>query len=45
LREPAKSIIVTTSTFTKPAQEVANELKGKVELKDYENLKQWLQQY
>lgn len=45
LKEPAKSIIVTTSTFTKDAKEEAKQFRGKIELKDYENLKKWLQEY
>ena len=44
-RKPEKSIIVTTSTFTKDAIEEAQMLNGKMELKDYENLKEWLEKY
>lgn len=45
LKEPAKSIIVTTSTFTRDAKEEAKQFRGKLELKDYENLKEWLKAY
>lgn len=45
LKEPAKSIIVTTSTFTKDAIKEVKQLKEKIELKDYDNLKEWLSQY
>lgn len=44
-RKPEKSIIVTTSTFTKDAIAEAQMLNGKMELKDYENLKEWLDKY
>lgn len=45
LKEPAKSIIVTTSTFTKDAKDEAKQFQGKIDLKDYENLKEWLREY
>lgn len=45
LRNPAKSIIVTTSTFTKDAIKEAKELEKKIDLKDYDNLKDWLNKY
>lgn len=45
LREPAKSIIVTTSTFTKDAIKEASSHKEKIELKDFLNLKEWLSKY
>lgn len=45
LKEPAKSIIVTTSTFTKDAIKEASLHKEKIELKDYLNLKEWLSKY
>jgi restriction endonuclease Mrr len=45
LKQPSKSIIVTTSTFTRDAKEEANKYKGLIELKDYENLKEWLKRY
>lgn len=44
-RKPEKSIIVTTSTFTKSAIKEAELLNGKMELKDYDNLKDWLSIY
>lgn len=44
-RKPEKSIIVTTSSFTKDAIAEAQMLNGKMELKDYENLKEWLEKY
>lgn len=44
-RQPEKSIIVTTSTFTEDAVKEARLLNGKMELKDYENLKEWLSKY
>lgn len=45
LKQPSKSIIVTTSTFTKPAIETASILKEQIDLKDYFNLKEWLNKY
>jgi HJR/Mrr/RecB family endonuclease len=45
LKEPSKSIIVTTSFFTKDAVKEASQHKGKIELKDYNNLKEWLKTY
>lgn len=45
LREPAKSIIVTTSSFTKDARLEASQFKGKIDLKDYNDLKEWLSKY
>lgn len=45
IRKAAKSIIITTSTFTKNAIEEANAIKEKIDLKDYQDLKQWLQRY
>lgn len=44
-KEPSKSIIVTTSFFTKDAQKEAAHYKDKLDLKDYNNLKEWLKQY
>ena len=37
-----KSIIVTTSHFTEPAINQCSQYKGQMELKDYENLREWL---
>jgi HJR/Mrr/RecB family endonuclease len=45
LRNPAKSIIVTTSTFTKDALKEAKKLETKLDLKDYDDLKAWLNKY
>jgi len=44
-KQPSKSIIVTTSTFTKPAKDAASILKEQIDLKDYFNLKEWLNKY
>lgn len=44
-RKPAKSIIVTTSFFTKDAKEEANIFENQLDLKDYSDLKTWLQKY
>jgi len=45
LKQPSKSIIVTTSTFTKDAIKEAYSLNEKIDLKDYEDLKKWLIKY
>ncbi|WP_343591076.1 restriction endonuclease [Flavobacterium sp.] len=45
LKQPEKSIIVTTSTFTKDAMKEAELARGKLELNDYENLREWLSNY
>ena len=45
LKEPSKSLIITTSTFTKDAIKEAELHKGKIELKNYDNLKEWLSVY
>ena len=45
LKNPAKSIIVTTSTFTRDAIKETKLLNERVELKDYDNLKEWLSKY
>lgn len=45
LRNPAKSIIVTTSTFTKDALKEAQKIETKLDLKDYDDLKIWLNKY
>lgn len=44
-KNPSKSIIVTTSTFTKDAIKEASQFKDKLDLKDYNNLKEWLSKY
>ncbi|WBL23845.1 restriction endonuclease [Zunongwangia sp. HRR-M8] len=45
LKNPSKSIIVTTSTFTKDAIKEAGKLNEKLDLKDYYDLKDWLKKY
>ena len=40
-----KSMIVTTSFFTLPAQQEHKKIAAEMELKDYENLKDWLSCY
>ena len=45
LRKPAKSMIVTTSFFTKNAQEEAKIMENDLDLRDYENIKEWLNEY
>lgn len=45
LRQPSKSIIVTTSFFTNDAIKEAHFFKEQLELKDYNALKGWLNRY
>lgn len=45
LRKPAKSIIVTTSFFTKDAVEEAKIIENQIDLKDFNDLKEWLEKY
>ena len=45
LRKPSKSIIVTTSFFTKDAKEEAKLIENQLELKDFNNIKEWLEKY
>ncbi|QIH37061.1 restriction endonuclease [Sphingobacterium sp. DR205] len=45
LEKPSKSIIVTTSFFTKDAQDAAKKIEQQLALKDYNDLKQWLEKY
>lgn len=45
LRQPSKSIIVTTSFFTNDAIREAQLFKEQLQLKDYNALKEWLSQY
>lgn len=45
LRKPNKSLIVTTSFFTKDAVEEARMIEQQLELKDYEAIKGWLSRY
>lgn len=40
-----KGMIVTTSFFTKPAKDERTRVSGEMELKDFNDLKSWLQQY
>lgn len=42
LRKPSKSIIVTTSFFTKDAQEEAKLIENQLDLKDFNDIKSWL---
>lgn len=45
LDKPAKSIIVTTSYFTKDAKEIAKKIENQLDLKDFNDIKNWLQRY
>ncbi len=45
IRQATKSIIVTTSFFTEDAREEAQTIKNQLELKDFNNLKEWFQRY
>jgi HJR/Mrr/RecB family endonuclease len=45
LRVPTKSMIVTTSFFTKDAQKEAKQFENQLDLKDYLSIKKWLQNY
>lgn len=45
LREPEKSIIITTIFFTKDAIQEAKLFKNQLELKDYNDLKNLLEKY
>ncbi len=45
LRQPNKSLIVTTSFFTKDAVEEARKIEQQLELKDYYAIKGWLGMY
>jgi len=45
LRMPSKSIIVTTSTFTKDAVKEASIMNDQMKLNDYYDLKAWLSKY
>lgn len=45
IHKPAKSIIVTTSFFTKDAIKEAKTFENQLSLKDYNDIKQWLQNY
>lgn len=45
LNGPSKSIIVTTSFFTKDAVELAKKMENQLDLKDYNAIKEWLKKY
>ena len=45
IRQANKSIIVTTSFFSKDAIKEAKEIKNELELKDYDDIKAWLARY
>jgi restriction endonuclease Mrr len=45
IRKPAKSIIVTTSFFSKDAIREASAFENQLDLKDFNNLKEWLKNY
>lgn len=44
-RKPNKSIIVTTSFFTKDAIEEAKLIENQLDLKDYNGIQEWLKKY
>ena len=44
-RKPSKSIIVTTSYFTKDAIKEAESLENQLDLKDFNSIKEWLKKY
>ncbi len=45
LDKPSKSIIVTTSFFTRDAVEMAREMENQMDLKDFNSIKEWLKKY
>lgn len=45
LDKPSKSIIVTTSFFTKEAQETAKKIENQLDLKNFNDIKNWLEKY
>lgn len=45
IRKPSKSIIVTTSFFTKDVVAEAKNLENQLELKDFNQVKEWLKHY
>ncbi|KQB42903.1 Restriction endonuclease [Flavobacterium daejeonense] len=45
LDKPGKSIIVTTSFYTKDAIELAKKIENQLDLKDYNDIKGWLENY
>lgn len=44
-QKPTKSIIVTTSFFTKDAKEEAKLIENQLDLKDFNDIKNWLERY
>ncbi|WP_338847294.1 restriction endonuclease [Massilia sp. W12] len=45
IRKPSKSIIVTTSFFSKDAMKEAEKMESQLDLKDFTDIKSWLQRY
>jgi HJR/Mrr/RecB family endonuclease len=45
IRKPTKSIIVTTSFFSKDAIKEAETMESQLDLKDFNDIKTWLQRY
>jgi HJR/Mrr/RecB family endonuclease len=45
IRKPAKSIIVTTSFFSKDAVKEAEKMESQLDLRDFNDIKAWLQRY
>jgi HJR/Mrr/RecB family endonuclease len=45
LRKPSKSVIVTTSFFTKDAKEEAKRIENQLDLNDFNSIKSWLEKY
>ncbi|MFC1792727.1 restriction endonuclease [Planctomycetota bacterium] len=45
LKRATKSLVVTTSFFTKNAIEEAKAIEHQIDLKNYEDIKQWLKEY
>ncbi|MBL7706772.1 MAG: restriction endonuclease [Taibaiella sp.] len=45
LRKPTKSIIVTTGFFTKDAVEEARLIENQLDLKDFNDIREWLKDY
>lgn len=45
IRKPTKSIIVTTSFFSREAIKEAQSMESQLDLKDFADIKEWLQRY
>ncbi|UUW08296.1 restriction endonuclease [Flavobacterium plurextorum] len=45
IHKPSKSIIVTTGYFTKDAIETAKQIENQLDLKDFSDIKTWLEKY